>query len=271
MGKIFGWSEVVNDKIPPLDNFTLIGKALRERLKDREEITAALLCGSVVRGDHTIRSDIDCVVVYDASRRTQAFGLMEVLARQAKKYNVPLSFIVCDTAIAASRMHHLGPSFTEHLKRSYRAGGAIAGDVADMLKDSVSKTEEIESYLRFKFYTLEEAWATYVSRSAERQLELLKKTWEAPMHIARKMLAHRGPLAGDGKGVVRSQYAASMPAKLSEPFESFFLSEALYEEELQRQMQGVQSRDSYLFALRHLEQEAPRVLEFIRGNLLHIA
>ena len=68
MGKVFTWDEINSKKIPQVDSFHKVSSEIREILLPEKSIVTALLFGSVVRGDFNIRSDIDCVIIYETGR-----------------------------------------------------------------------------------------------------------------------------------------------------------------------------------------------------------
>ena len=65
MGRVFSWQEINSGQIPDLSSFDSVGNLLREELTACPAVLGALICGSFLRGDHNLRSDIDCVVLYE--------------------------------------------------------------------------------------------------------------------------------------------------------------------------------------------------------------
>lgn len=267
MGKIFTWPAIQSGNIPTLEDFTLVDEMLRRDLGHERAISDSIVCGSVVRRDHNIRSDIDCAVFYPHAQSRQAFAAMQHLSARANQHHVPLTFIPCDTEVMKTRLHHFGPDFIKHLRSSARQGGLIKGDPFRHIAASISQEQEFESYLRVKAYTLQEGWAEFPVLSEERQAAFLKKALEAPLHIARKLLRLHGYLQeNDSKAQVRKQYAISMPQQAVEMLGRILHLDVEYTRELDRQLQEPSLEDYETF-LTYLAEEVPNILEFLRWNI----
>lgn len=269
MGQVFTWPQVRDRQVPHLEDFTDVLNTLRETLSREQSVRGSLVCGSVVRGDHNRRSDIDCVVIFDAAQSKRAFAVIQNLSVSARDRNVPLAFILSDTRLAATRMHHFGPSFIEHVHFSIDGGGLIKGNPLDLLVPSVSREAGIEEYLRFKMHYLQTHWAAYAADDEKDRTGFLKKSLEAPLHVARKTLSWFGPLAGDSKLQIRRQYASIMPVPLVESLHELVEEDAQYSAELERQLVQPHKLDYYTACCR-IEERVPQVLDFVTQNLLFI-
>ena len=270
MGQVFTLESVRRGHVPRLESFAEVVNQLRTRFRDTPSIVGALVCGSVVRGDHTIRSDIDCFVLYDHNVQHDAFGCMHELSRFAVVRHVPLSFVPCDTELSHTRMHHVGTSFLHHLARSAEGGGLLKGNPLEAIVEGLSEKAELESYMRVKMYNLQEAWSMIPVFSEERKVAYLKKLLEAPMHIARKVLAHRGLLTEDSKTYVHEKYREVMSNRLSSQFDQLIRMDKWYTEQLVSQ-QNKFDELSYVAAIQALIDVSEDVLQFIRANLVFIA
>lgn len=270
MGKVFTWEEVRNGHIPLLQDFDSAIKAFRMALALEDSITGALVCGSVTRGDHTVRSDIDCFVLYDHKRETEAFAFMQASTEAAKLMHVPLGCVPCDSLLITTRMHHLGQSFMWHLEKSSQAGGILKGDPLKAVAKSISKEEELEAYLRVKMYNLQEALSKARIFSDERMASFLQKLLEAPMHTARKTLAHMDHLAGDSKSQIRRLYRERMPSVMADQLERLVELDASYSAGLYEQIERPQE-DAYRRLLGSVFARSEDVLAFIRANLMFLA
>lgn len=270
MGKIFLWSEIQNRQVPTANNFRRVIELLKRELSHAQAITTAVLCGSVVRGDHTLRSDIDCLVLYNADQMRIAFAIMHWLTEMASRQNVPLTFIPCSTDIAATRMHHFGPSFFEHVERSAHTGGTIKGWPPALYQERGVIWAELESYFRVKLYSLEEQWAEYPSKSHEQRVRTLKKMFEAPMHVARKTLARVSDLKGDSKNQIHQQYREQMPIEIAARLGYLIDLDREYTEHVGRQLEEP-NEIAYSDMLGYLEENIPKVISFVKENVLYIA
>lgn len=270
MGQVFTWEAVRQGHIPQLDSFTEVVDTLRKEIAGEPSIIGALVCGSVIRGDHTIRSDIDCFVVYDHEQEYEAFRYMQQATSRAAQLHVPLGFIPCDMLLAGTRMHHVGISFRRHLEKSIDAGGLLKGDPLKYFTHSLLVEDELESYLRVKMYNLQEAWGQIDTFSEERVVAYLRKLLEAPLHVARKTLAHREPLPVDSKVYIRQHYRLTMPEEMATQLDFLIDMDAWYSHELVSAIRTL-DEESYRSTIEHLRTASGRVLAFVRSNLAFIA
>lgn len=269
MGKVFTFEEIEEGRVPRPENFNLVASRLREELLYESSVVCALLFGSVVRGDSTIRSDVDCVVVYDVQKEKSAVRVMHRLNRFANTLHIPINYTPCDTAVARTYLHALGKAFVQHLQAAIDAGGIIKGNLVDILAPTMSATQEVESYISRKMFSLMESYAEMSTYSEERLFAFLKKALEAPMHVARKMLIYEGTMQGDSKREVQEQYKVTMPMRLVKQFEGLQLGDSLYTKELKHQIKHPNEVE-YKNELLALRMQLPYVLEFIRGNIQYL-
>jgi predicted nucleotidyltransferase len=270
MGQVFTWGEVRDNRVPRLADFGKVVDRLRSLVLSEDAILGVVACGSTVRGDYTVRSDIDCFVLYDHGRQSEAFAWMQKATLMAKERHVPLVCIPCDTLLAGTRMHHVGHSFYRHLKRSAETGGLLKGDPLGQLAHSVSEEEELEAYLRVKMYNLQESWGLARTFSEERRASYLKKVLEAPMHIARKTLAYQAALAQDSKAYIVSRYREVMPRAMAGQLESLVELDASYTRELFSHRR-VPRKPEYERLLSSIVARSEEVISFVRANLAFVA
>lgn len=269
MGQIFTWDAIVRRQIPEHKDFVSVLTDLKQSLEKESSVVGAVVCGSVTRSDADLRSDLDCFLLYDAERERDAFVCMQKAALRAHKKHVPLVFIPCDTIIAGTNLHHVGESFRRHLERSVLAGGTIKDNPLQYVAPGVSEKEEFEGYLRVKLYTMQEAWGVVRTFSEERKAAHLKKVFEAPIHIARKMLAYMGELKDDSKATVRTRYMELMPQNLAEVLRHLVRINNEYTTELKRQVQHPHEA-RYAAMLSNMLVETETLIHFLRLNLLHL-
>lgn len=269
MGQVFTWDSIQARRIPKLESFHRVAADLRETLSNEPAVVSALLFGSVVRGDFNIRSDIDCLVLYETSGQNSAMGAMHHVDRMAHSLYVPINYTPCDTVLANTRLHALGVAFVRHLQAAMDAGGLIKGNLVDLLAPTVSAEKEIESYISRKIYSLQAALAQMASFDEKELARFFRKAFEAPMHVARKMLIYEGALGGDSKKEVQARYREMMPTHLGEQFDYLLSVDSHYSRELGFQVE-IQDQEQYSDALVSLQSELPRVLEFLRANILRL-
>lgn len=270
MGQVFTWTAIRQGHVPRLPDFVRVVDRLRREIARESSIIGSIGCGSVFRGDMNLRSDIDVFVLYAHNRESEAFAFMQGMSAYAKSLYVPLGCIPCDTLVASTRMHHLGPSFRRHLERCADVGGLLKGDPLELVMASVSEKEELESYLRVKMYNLQEAWAKISTFSEERLASYYQKLLEAPMHVARKMLAHEERLDGDSKAYVCAHYRECMPRSMADSLDELVGLDRWYTVGLSEQLEHPQ-KDAYYVLLTSILTRSEYVLAFIRENLAFIA
>ncbi|MEK7157279.1 MAG: nucleotidyltransferase domain-containing protein [Patescibacteria group bacterium] len=269
MGQVFTWKEIVRKRVPQLGDFAIaIGEA-RSLFERKDVIVGAIVCGSVTRGDHNVRSDVDCFVLYDHEREHEAFTVIQTATSASAHRRVPLVCIPCDTLLSGTYMHHIGGSFLWHLQKAVEMGGLLKGDPLQLVTDLRSRQEEAESYLRVKMYNLQESWGMIRTFSEERIASYLKKLLEAPVHIARKMLAHQGLLSGDSKQQVCARYEEHMDTALSEKLEKLVGLDTRYSEELRAQLERPDEK-KYRRTCDAILTKSEDVLSFVRANAMYL-
>ena len=269
MGKVFTWKEVVRKRVPQLEDFVLTIDLLRKAFAPEGSIVGAVAFGSAVRGDYDLRSDIDCFVLYDRAQEYEAFEVMQSVTMMANLRRVPLTCVPCDTLVSATRMHHIGSSLRKHLEVSSRIGGLLKGDPLRHIANVRSREEEVEEYLRFKLYGIQEASGAARTFSEERFVSYLKKLLEAPMHVARKVLVHRKLLEGDSKREVFASYVKYMGRELSDHLERLISLDALYTEELREQLRCPHEK-GYRMMLQKISSGSEDVISFVRANSMFL-
>lgn len=267
MGQVFTWDAIQNGRIPKKESFPHVSSVVRATLMDDDSVVAAVLFGSVARGDHDIRSDLDCAVVYKTTMEGTALETMQNLRCAALELHVPINFAPCDTMVAQTRLHHFGGAFREHLQAVAQEHGVVKGDIFKQLAPSTSPQREIENYLRMKLYTLTEGMTESPSYSDEMLARFLKKALEAPMHTARKMLVYESVLDGDSKQEVQQRYRETMTPDMADRLDRLLRLDAWYSSELEKQLKEP-NRDHYTVVIEFLQEKVGLVLEFLRANLL---
>lgn len=267
MGQVFTWDAVQSGRVPTLGAFSRVLGKLRKEIVYEKSIVAAVACGSVIREDHNVRSDVDCVVFYDPTMEFQAFAYMQEATRLAALEHVPLAFNPCDIELALTKMHHIGPSFLQHVTFSARSGGLLKGDPTKLIKQSVAAVDELEAFLRMKMHSLQEDWAKALTFSEADVAYYLQKLLEAPIHTARKSLAHGEHLKGDSKIDVQLRYADHMPSDMIKRLQTLIALDNEYTAMLHRNLKHP-DETAYRALLDRIFHRSEEVLGFMRANLL---
>ncbi len=269
MGTVFTLEDVERRRVPSTEDLQRAVELLKSRLRANPGIIAALLYGSVVRGDSDRRSDIDCVVVFDVNHTPRVHAALQEIIRGCAKMHIKTDFVVTDDLSVERSAHRIGPGFTNHLQNSARDGGTIKGEVRSYLKPTISVEGEAFSYVQNKLRYLEELDASYSSSSNVQKAEYLKKVLAAPKHVALKVAAMRGPLANDSKRAVIAHYTELAPPGLLKQFTELVALDEWYSTELEAQMQKF-DKARYGACLRRIEAAIQNTIAFVRANALLI-
>lgn len=269
MGRVFTFSEIVNKHVPNISDFPIVVQKLREDLANNKSVVGAILCGSVVKGDFNIRSDIDCVVVHRPSK-TDNFDLITwSIVQIANELHIPLEFILVDTEIAGTKCHPIDYLFNCHLREAVVNGGLIKEDPQKYFSFfDRSGEREFQDYLKHKLEKFSKAIVMYNYLDEKETYRLLQKMLEVPVHIARKMLQMSGRLTcGDGKYAVINAYPEIASKDELRLFYRLVYADYSYDLELTRQLEKP-NEQRYIQVIGKLSQHLWDAHEFVRLNAL---
>jgi predicted nucleotidyltransferase len=156
-------------------------------------LRGALICGSLLRGDHNLRSDVDCLIIPSAETSEPIVQKLNDLVWEIRgNWNVPLEFVVVNQKVAATSMHTISPSFASHLRWAVEYGGVVGRNPLEMIDVSGhdGRTDAV-NYLRSKLRKLEKdsyslSWNQI--RDGSSYIRALERAFEAPLRVARVML-----------------------------------------------------------------------------------
>lgn len=271
MGRIFTSEQVLTDCLPNPEDFDTVAALLRQCLGALPDIPAALLCGSYMRGDHTIRSDFDVLVVYTYRERAKVLQALGSVVAQASEVCVPVQCISLDTRLALSSWHTISPMFLEHFGHMLPQG-MIKGNPLQFIGPRGDMRDEVVQYLARKMKRFEDGEIMLPSLAEAERVRLIGKALSFPVYVARMMLqCQRGfgsdVLAqGDDKSKVIALYPAlDIPGSVEVFFELIGL-DRMYDEELPLLRERF-SPVRYEQLLRRLEAAIPLSYRFARLNL----
>ena len=270
MGRVFTFEEIRQGWMPATRDFKEMWEILEAELSASSAIIGSVICGSCVRGDYNVRSDIDCVVLYRQTDRSEAIDLFQGLEVEAAEIYVPLELIPLDDKLAETSDHHLSPIFLEHLRLSVRLGGVIKENPLELISPNpMSFREDTILYLIDKIRKLEKGSARLPVLSTEKLCLFLQKALELPVYVARKIVQCKGyDLTGDdSKGEVLRAYAETRFTPAIELLEELVSLDRRYSEALGQQIMEAPDQASYGKILRKIEEAVPKVLQFARLNL----
>ncbi|MBM3255956.1 MAG: hypothetical protein FJZ04_00590 [Candidatus Moranbacteria bacterium] len=273
MGRVFAWEEITDHYVPQLESFDILCCLLETKLSNSPAIKGALVCGSYVRGDYNIRSDIDCVAVYDWQKRADAMKVFQRLEIESSKKNIPLEMIPLDDKLAATPNHHFNSTFIDHLRLSVERGGIIKRNPVELIHPNpLSYWEDTRLYLIHKIRKLEKGSAAFPVLRFERPYVFLQKALEFPIYAARKMIqcADRKFKSGDSKKEVLDIYASLNIKAASSLLQEIVALDEHYSQCVERQLIQ-KDRELYFEVLREIVAVIPKVLNFARSNLDHLS
>lgn len=271
MGRIFTPLEIEQGKVPKLESFPKLLRKIRERLTATKGIEGAVMCGSVLYGSHSCRSDLDCVVVYDHQNLRAIMKVFGDIVATAAQLYIPLELISTDIYIARRTTHSIGGSFKQHLEFAVVNGGMIKADPLKFFSfGRADMAEDFRGYLSHKRQKLEKGLIKMGVMEDGELCQFLQKVLEVPMHVARKMLYWKGAqLADDSKKAVTKHYLKTVRGQEKKIFESIIALDERYSAELDRQLK-YENKNQYLQAIEEIKSAAPAVLEFLRLNAFRL-
>jgi len=237
-----------------------------------------VVLGSVPRGDHSFRSDLDVFVLYAGIAREEAVETMQRLASFARQHHVPLSLIPLDDARARSpETHCLESLFVEHLRTCSGRAGVIKKDPFGWLVGYGEDrfVPETMAYLLHKIEKFEKGECTAPAMSEESYCDLLSDVLSFPASVVRKVIRCHGILFSDGdskREVVRLYRKHDGFTEDGEPlrlFNRLLSEERRYHGILLDVIEGRKagmSRREYDVVLRNIEAVIPTAVEFGRAN-----
>ncbi len=269
MGKVFTWEEVSRGRVPYLDSFDEMGDLLRRELENSSVVVSALILGSFLRRDHSVRSDIDTLVMYPLERRTEAVALLRGLKARAKQLYVPIEFISLDVELAMTPDHHIASTFLEHFRMAAQDGGVIKQDPLMLIHANADGfRQDTRGYLIHKMRTFEKGEVSLLTASEERVFQTIEKALQLHIYVARKMLRcfDVEMPQGDSKAEVARLYptlgiegATAILVEIREMDRSYTAS-------LSQQL-ACPDREEYERVVESLKSAIPLALEFARKNL----
>lgn len=273
MGKIFSWDEILNKRVPEMNSFSHIAKTIRERLEAIDSILGGIICGSVLKNSHTVRSDIDCLVVYEEKWHNLIVKALQDIYCSAARMHIPVGFIPVDLSVAKSSSHHISLSFAAHLDQSAMNGGVIRQNPLPFFNfDNKDILQDVHNYVSQKMRKLESGNIEISDMgSYEPELyRLLQKALEAPVHIARKMLLLRKvKLPDDSKEMVAQYYSLIATDEEKDLFRILVVADENYTRALLLQIEKP-NKDQYFQDIMKIIKLLPDSLRFARLNALRI-
>lgn len=272
MGRVFTFDEIQTDTIPRRRDFPVLVDIIRDELGQSLIVPGAVIYGSVLRGDYSIRSDVDVLMLYEPGREGEIVDLQQWLQDKAKSLAIPLQLIAVDADMAKAGDHRLPPMCLEHLGRA-ASHGFIKKNPLDYIQPlPITYHRDLQQYLTGKRDAFNHALGCLRVMSEERRADVLGKALSFPVYVARKMLQYANPTVfeddrGDGKALVLSHYPSLGIDCSSEILAQMQQLNVTYDVALSHQRDTL-NRRSYEMSLLLLECALYLAFEFAKINLV---
>lgn len=269
MGKVFSWDEIERGEIPQPQDFETVALKIRKELEAADGVIGAILCGSILWNSCNQRSDIDCLVVYDQTRRSEVVKVLRAISQVAADIHVPTEFIPIDLHIARTPIHHIGLSFAVHLSYATKNNGLIKTNPLSLFTfDNATVVDDVRGYLRNKLRRMEKGLITLPALEATDLHRFLQKVLDTPLHVARKILwSQKVEMPDDSKRTVMHYYPDIASTQERELFTKITAADSQYSLELLAQLQNP-NKNRYSEAIERVKILAWDTLEFVRESSL---
>lgn len=258
MGRVFTWDEVRRDKIPGRRDFEIVLARVKQTIENTEGILGAVFCGSVGHNAWNIRSDIDCMVLYNPRALREVMTSLNLVNEFAGEKNVPIEFIPADVELAATHMHTLDASFLDHMSGIVERAGHLKQNPLDVLAaGAVTDREDVRLYVKYKLKAFEKGLCDIANMRDEEKAPLFQKAFEVAVNTARKLLRLYGvKMPDDTKASVERYYVETAGPRERELFLKIVAEDKKYTERVNE------------LAVRHPPQRYVWAMEYLNKELL---
>lgn len=271
MGKVFTKTEFEMGNIPRHEAFGAVGAIVRQEMLSSPAVTAGLIYGSFLRGDYSVRSDIDVVVLYPYEQHGAVVALQQHLQSVAQTRFIPIRIIAVDVDLVRHGDHMFFPMYHEHLRMAAASGGVVKDDPNNFIQPkAMTYRVEAQGYLTQKSNGFDRVTELFPLATEERVAVALSKALSFSVHTARKMLQCLAPDwlgADDSKAAVTVLYPRLGIAGGGDLFFELLQFDHMYTKGLVEQMAR---SDVILYGalLERLKPALPLARQFARVNLL---
>lgn len=267
MGTIFSFRDIVSGHTPSDTGVSEVVRYHRSHLLDIPGIIGGIIAGSALTAP-TVRSDVDCLILFDAKFRDEVKAGIRSLRAFSKSRFVPIQETMLDTTISRTRFHSIEWGFHACLVRAADQGGVIGTNPLRYIHSShLCPQREAEDYFRYKQRTFDRKAIGFGSAREQLNLKGLQKALENPPHVARKALNYIGVTYDDTRAGIAAACRAHLPDKLADRLDALLSLDDWYSEQLQCQMEHPDSRE-YRRVLKELSKAHEMGYKFMRGTIL---
>jgi hypothetical protein len=267
MGRMFLSKDIEKGRVPKREDFPVVVEMMKVIFEQCDSIIGALPYGSLCYEEQTVRSDIDCLVLYDYRDHGNVLAVIEKAINFAAERFIPVEFVLIDTVAAKECVHTIDASLWWHLEHIIPNHAIKQNPLLFLLPNG--NEQPVKEYLRRKLASLQKRRCVMHTSHGEDYIRNLQKFWEAPVRVARKMLWESGvDMNDDSTSSVIVHYPEQFPERRSQ-FLSLVKTDGQYTQELIRQQRHFDSMEYSAFILA-LEAKIDCIIDFVRLNALEL-
>lgn len=259
MGFLFPWVQIRKGRIPTREDLDCMRAIVMEAMQVLPDIVAASVYGSVLRGDHSSRSDLDVVIVCRNNRLLEVQALVDILSDQAVTRNIVMSVHLHRVSDARAGRHSFGPSYRSTMWQLVREGHAKGYPHEWFRSPHVTIREEMEFRLQSKTELMKQQAARFFTTVGDNPTLKNVRLWlnqsyqngERPFHFymgfARWMLWWKHQkLLNDGKeSVIHAFLSEKSFGSLHTDFKTLLALDVAYDFLLDDVREGRMSSKQY--------------------------
>lgn len=279
MGRVFSYPEVFAGHVPTMEGFASVRDTLRRSIEDCPYISAGLFCGSSVRGDWNVCSDIDALIYYPYDDEAKVARELAAIHGFARQFYVPLQLMPIPTGIAERGLHSIHTYFLNHLQRCAKKGGVVSKDYLHKIYvDWCDPRVVVLEYIKMKMGKLRRRMHEFGGYSHDPDLyDYLGKALSAPVYVARMILECEGLLEEDDtKNTVVEHYCASLSGdtargNVTQLLQYLYALEQRYSSVLGEALHGeLNGEIPYREIIKEIMLSVRFVLMFLEWNAAHL-
>jgi len=273
MGKVYSWSAITEQGIPSPRDFENARQQALSKLSQLVEyglIYGARIFGSVARGNPSIRSDLDLLVVFENDIAREE--LRKIFHDVYKETRVIVESTALKRELVDLGFHTIDPTFLEHFQYILKEGNIVGNDPLNLVRPQEGNVLNLhQQYLSQKLKRLTDGLLT---PTKEEQLKILQRALEAPVNVGRRMLMTLRCLGildldedDDSKEVIIRNYRRIFDEDNGLLQFNFLLeSDRRYTRFLEETLQGQYIEEEYEEYLNSTEREClPQAISWVQG------
>ncbi len=270
MGRVFQFQDIQEGRAPRLQDYGAVAESTLKALSDCQYVIGATFFGSFAHGTYSIRSDINCLLIYKNGHDMTVDCLLQGLVESAHDLHIPLSFTKQSDVVARVQFRHVGDLFLQHFSSNNFGSNAVKKKPESLFGGDYGDKEEVTGYLRNKIMMFENVLPKGSVLEPYQFHRLLEDVLGTPFHVARKILyfLNKHPYI-DTKAEVVKSYSIIFHKNIAmtNTLRSIARLDREYDSCLNRQLINPNSC-SYEYMLGRILAEVYEVKRFVTSNAL---